>query len=163
MSVDTHQRSIDTMAKRGAIPKYKSDFCPIAYKFCLLGATNDDLADLFEVSLATVGNWLRQYPEFKKSVQEGRDVADADVALSLLHRAKGFTHPDVKILQIEGEAKEVPYNRYFPPDTQAAIFWLRNRRRKQWRELIEHEHSVTEEKLRELEEAGERARNAYRR
>jgi hypothetical protein len=152
------------MAKRGpAAPRYKPDFCPIAYKFCLLGATNDDLAGLFEVSLATVGNWLARYPAFKQAVHEGRDVADADVAQSLLHKAKGFTHPDVKVVAIAGEAQEVTYNRYFPPDTQAAIFWLRNRRRKQWREVIEHEHSVTEENLREPEEAGRRARNAYRR
>ena len=97
-------------------------------------------------------------------MQDGRDIADADVAHALLQKAKGFTHTDVKILQIEGLAEQVEYNRYFPPDTQAAIFWLRNRRRKQWRELIEHEHSsVTEEKLRELEEAGIRARNAHRR
>jgi hypothetical protein len=148
------------MAKRGPVPNYKPDFCPIAYKFCLLGATNEDLA---EVCLATIGNWLAKYPEFRKAVQEGRDVADADIAHSLHQQAKGFTHPDVKILQIEGEAKEVPYNRYFPPDRQAAIFWLRNRRRKQWREVIEHEHTVSDEKLRELEEAGIKARNAYRR
>ena len=91
-------------------------------------------------------------------------AVDADVAHALLQKAKGFTHTDVKILQIEGLAEQVEYNRYFPPDTQAAIFWLRNRRRKQWRELIEHEHtSVTEEKLRELEEAGIRARDAHRR
>jgi len=93
-------------------------------------------------------------------VQDGRDVAD--IAHSLHQQAKGFTHPDVKILQIEGEAKEVPYNRYFPPDTQAAIFWLRNRRRKQWREVIEHEHTISDEKLRELEEEGIRARNGAR-
>ena len=46
------------MAKRGPVPRYKPDFCPIAYKFCLLGATNDDLAGLLEVSRATIGNWL---------------------------------------------------------------------------------------------------------
>ena len=96
-------------------------------------------------------------------MQEGRDVADADVAQSLLHKAKGFTHPDGKVLTIAGEAQQVEYNRYFPPDTQAAIFWLRNRRRKQWRERSEHEHSISDERLRELEEAGKRARNAYRR
>jgi hypothetical protein len=51
------------------------------------------------------------------------------------------------------------------PETSSTIanVWLRNRRRKQWRELIEFEHSVTDEKLRELEEAGIRARNARRR
>jgi hypothetical protein len=93
----------------------------------------------------------------------GRDVADANVAHALLHKAKGFTHEDMKILQLEGEAKPVEYNRYFPPDTQAALFWLRNRRHKQWRQRIELEHSVTDDKLRELEEAGIRARNAPRR
>jgi hypothetical protein len=151
------------MAKRGPAPNYKPHYCDLAYKFCLLGATNKDLAGLFEVCRNTIGHWLRRYPAFKQAVRDGRDVADADVAHSLLRKAKGFTHPDVKILQIDGAAQEVPYNRYFPPDTQAAIFWLRNRRRKQWRELIEHEHTVTDEKLRELEEAGIRARNAHRR
>ncbi len=152
------------MAKRGRTPSCTPDYCTIAYKFCLLGAINEDLAELFEVSRNTIGNWLARYPEFRKAVQDGRDVADADVAHALLQKAKGFTHTDVKILQIEGEAEQVEYNRYFPPDTQAAIFWLRNRRRKQWREVIEHEHSsVTEEKLRELEEAGIRARDAHRR
>ena len=151
------------MAKRGRTPSYTPDYCTFAYKFCLLGATNEDLAELFGVSRNTIGNWLARYPEFKKAMQDGRDVADADVAQALLHKAKGFTHTDVKILQIEGEARPVEYSRYFPPDTQAAMFWLRNRRRKQRRERIELEHSVTDEKLRELEEAGIRARNAHRR
>jgi hypothetical protein len=48
----------------------------------------------------------------------GRAVADANVAHALLHKAKGFTHEDMKILQLEGEAKPVEYNRYFPPDTR---------------------------------------------
>ena len=151
------------MSKPGRPPRYSPDYCPIAYKFCLLGATNEDLADLFKVALSTVGNWLARYPAFKQAVHEGRDVADADVAQSLLHKAKGFTHPDVKVLAIAGEAQEVEYNRYFPPDTQAAIFWLRNRRRKQWGERIEHEHTISDERLRELEEAGKKARDAYRR
>ena len=37
------------MAKLGRPPHYKPDYCAIAYKFCLLGATNEDLADLFKV------------------------------------------------------------------------------------------------------------------
>jgi hypothetical protein len=51
-------------------------------------------------------------------VQDGRDVADANVAHALLHKAKGFTHEDMKILQLEGETKPVEYNRYFPPARQ---------------------------------------------
>ena len=96
------------MAKRGPVPNYKPDFCPIAYKFCLLGATNEDLADLFEVSLATIGNWLAKYPDFKKAVQEGRDVADADVAHSLHQQAKSFTHPDVKTCRSRARRRKSP-------------------------------------------------------
>jgi hypothetical protein len=64
----------------------------------LLGATNEDLADVFKVSRNTIGKWLVRYPEFRKAMQDGRDVADADVAHVLLQKAKGFTHKDVKIL-----------------------------------------------------------------
>jgi DNA-binding HxlR family transcriptional regulator len=41
--------------------------------------------------------------------------------------------------------------------------WLRNRRRKQWREAIEHEYTISDDTLKELEKAGIRARHAYRR
>ena len=64
------------MAKRGRTPSYTPDYCTIAYKFSLLGATNEDLAGVFEVSRNTIGNWLAHYPEFKKAMQDGRDVAD---------------------------------------------------------------------------------------
>ena len=84
------------MGKRGRTPSYTPAYCTVAYKFCLLGATNEDLAEVFEVSRNTIGNWLARYPEFKKAMQDGRDVADADVAHALLHKAKGFTHKDVK-------------------------------------------------------------------
>jgi hypothetical protein len=59
------------MAKRGPTPNCKPDFCPIAYKFCLLGATNDDLAGLFEVYLATIGNWLANIPEAGRTRRGG--------------------------------------------------------------------------------------------
>ena len=62
------------MAKRGRTPSYTPHHCTIAYKFCLLGATNEDLADVFGVFRNTIGNWLARYPEFSKAVQGARDV-----------------------------------------------------------------------------------------
>ena len=44
------------------------------------------------------------------------------------------------------------------PDTSAAIFWLRNRRREDWREQVEHRHSTSHELLVVLEAARRRAR-----
>jgi hypothetical protein len=36
----------------------------------------------------------------------------------------------VTACKVAAVPQQVPYNRYFPADTQAAILWLRNRRRK---------------------------------
>jgi hypothetical protein len=53
----------------------------------------------------------------------------------------------------------VAYTRHYPPDTQACIFWLRNRRSQNWREKVEHEHRDAPGWVAELEAAGERARS----
>jgi hypothetical protein len=34
----------------------------------------------------------------------------------------------------------VPYTEHVPPDVTACIFWLKNRRPKEWRDRVEHEH-----------------------
>jgi hypothetical protein len=34
-----------------------------------------------------------------------------------------------------------PYVEHAPPDTTAAIFWLKNRRREEWRDVSSHEQT----------------------
>lgn len=41
------------MGKRGPASLFKPDYCSLARKFCILGATNENLAELFEVSVAS--------------------------------------------------------------------------------------------------------------
>ena len=150
------------MAKRGRPTVFKPEYSDLAAKFCLLGATNDDLAAMFEVSSRTIDNWIASVPAFSAAVKAGREVADATVAERLYARAVGFSHPAVKIFQSGGVPLEVPYTEHYPPDTTACIFWLRNRRRQDWREKVEHEHNAATDLLAQLDAAGERARNARR-
>ena len=37
----------------------------------------------------------------------------------------------------EGEYTHVPYVEHLPPDTTACIFWLKNRRRDEWRDRVD--------------------------
>ncbi len=63
--------------------------------------------------------------------------ADGDIALSLYQRAKGYSHPAVKIFAPTGDSVTplvVPYTEHYPPDTAAAKHWLHNRQRGKWRE-----------------------------
>ncbi len=128
------------MATRPGQPtKYNDEFCDLAFKFCLLGATDKRLAELLEVSESAINDWKISHPEFLQSIKNGREIADAEVAKSLYHRAKGYSHPEVDIKVIQNQIVETPLIKHYPPDTTAASLWLRNRQSAKWRDKTEQE------------------------
>jgi hypothetical protein len=146
------------MSTRGRPTLYKPENADLVRKFCMLGATNEDLARCFEVSRSTIDHWIDTIPEFADSIQEGRDLADAAVIQKLYSRAMGFTTEIKKHVIYRGELREIPMTLYYPPDIQACIFWLRNRRRRHWLEKgkpAPHDDGPT---ISELEAASERVR-----
>jgi hypothetical protein len=149
------------MATRGPSSDYRPEYSDLARKFCMLGASDDELARLLEVAPGTLDAWRAAYPDFSAAVKAGRDEADATVAERLYARAIGYSQPAVKIFQSSGQALEAPYTEHYPPDVQACIFWLRNRRRTEWRDKADAPQGEAD-LLAELEAAGERARNARR-
>ena len=121
--------------KAGRPPRYKPEYNQQATKFCLLGATNDQLAEMFGVTTTTIDNWIKKHPGFIGAIKEGREVADANVANSLYHRALGYSHSDTDIRVIDEEIVMTEITKHYPPDTGAAMAWLKNRRRQNWRDI----------------------------
>ncbi len=124
---------------------YDAAFCEIARKHCLLGATDAQLADLFDVSVQTLNTWKILHPEFLASIKKGKELADGNVADSLYNRALGYSHDAVKIFMPAGCTEPVyaPYIERYPPDTNAASLWLRNRQPGLWRDKTDVQHSGT--------------------
>lgn len=149
-------------SKGGRPSVYRPEFPALARKYCLLGATNEDLARNLEVATSTIDKWISEKPEFSGAVKAGREEADANVADRLYARALGYSHPAVKIFSAQGIVTEVPYTEHYPPDTAAAFIWLKNRRPANWRDKLDIQHGGTDELLDALAAAGERARNARR-
>jgi hypothetical protein len=116
---------------------YRPNFCVQVEKLCKLGATDDEIANFFEVQESTINNWKLAHPEFLESIKKGKVLADAEVAHKLFKRATGYSHPEVDIKVISGEIVTTELIKHYPPDTAAAIFWLKNRRKKEWRDKIE--------------------------
>lgn len=131
----------------GAPTKYNLEYNEQVYKICLLGATDKDLADFFNVAESTINNWKKEYPEFLESIKRGKQIADANVADRLYQRALGFEHDSEEIKVIEGDIERVPVRKVYPPDPTSAIFWLKNRQPAKWRDKqdiqIENEGSPT--------------------
>lgn len=129
---------------RGGRPSsYRPEYAEQAEKLCKLGATDVEMGDFFGVSEQTINAWKKAHPEFLEALKRGKLIADASVADSLYRRATGYEHDAVKIAvdAKTGEHAIIPYVERYPPDTTAAIFWLKNRRRGEWRDKQDHEHT----------------------
>lgn len=122
---------------------YKVEFNEQAYKLCLLGSTDADMADFFNVAESTINAWKLKHPDFSESIKKGKVSADANVASRLYKRAIGYEHDDEKIFNDNGNPLVVPTTKHVQPDTTAAIFWLKNRQPARWRDKQELDVTVS--------------------
>jgi len=109
-----------------------------------LGATDLDVAQAFGVSVRTVHRWKLDYPEFEEALRLGKDEADQLVEKSLFKRATGYTFDSEKIVSTGGVVQRVETMEHVPPDTTAAIFWLKNRQPDTWRDTKNLKHGIDE-------------------
>lgn len=117
---------------RGRPTKYAPHIRDQARKLALLGLTDDEMADLWGVARSTIKNWKHEHPEFLAALASGREAADADVAVSLFERAKGYSHPEEVIHCYQGQIIRTKVIRHYPPDVTACSIILRNRHRTKW-------------------------------
>jgi hypothetical protein len=100
----------------GRPTKYKPEYAELAENYCLLGATDDDLATFFDTTRQSISSWKKKFPEFGQAIKRGGTIADTAVVRSLYNKATGG-------------------------DTTACIFWLKNRQKHAWRDRHEVDHS----------------------
>jgi hypothetical protein len=134
------QAPAPTPAKIGRPPSYKPEFAIQAQKLCKLGATDEEAAEFFGVSVRTLYRWKAEHEAFCQALKVGKAEADDRVERSLYARAVGFERDAVKIFMPANAVQPVvvPFKEHVAPDTTACIFWLKNRRKTEWRDRIDH-------------------------
>lgn len=139
--------------------KYKPEFVEQARKLCLLGATDQEMADFFEVTVSTLNLWKLRHPEFSEALKAGKEAADNRVERSLFQQAIGYEQDEVKIFMPANAEAPVyaPFRAKVAPNVTAAIFWLKNRRKAEWRDKVEVEHGLDDNLADALKAARERA------
>ena len=153
------------MSGPGRPTLYRPEHASRGRQLCARGATNLDLAGRFGVARSTIGQWIATHSEFAEAVQQGRDLADATAVESLFRRVTGYDHQADKVFLYRGETRTASYTAHVPPETRACMFWLRNRRPEDWREISERavaelaQEAAADATLRvELDQAEERVR-----
>jgi 5-methylcytosine-specific restriction endonuclease McrA len=94
----------------GQPTKYKIEYNEQVRKLCLLGATDKDLANFFDVCEKTIDNWKNTESQFLQSLKDGKINADSDIATSLYKRAKGFRYDEVTKELIHSSSQKSRHN-----------------------------------------------------
>lgn len=112
------------------------------------GLTDEQIAQNIGIRRETLYAWKKKHPNISNALKRGKEVIDRQVENALLKRALGYQYDEVTRETIwNDETKEFELRpskvvtKEVQPDTTAQIFWLKNRKPKEWRDKQELEHS----------------------
>lgn len=136
-----------TIDKGGAPTKYKAIYAKQARQLCLLGCTDKELAEFFDVTVSTVSKWKVDNRRFSEALRGAKIGADGQVAESLYKRAVGFTVDEITYERISLNKEDLQdenikvdvwkkkvVTKHIIPDVGAITMWLKNRQKEKWRE-----------------------------
>lgn len=108
------------------------------------GLVEDQIAKNLGISMSTLSKYKVEHSEVVEALKKGKEVVDFQVENQLLKRAMGYKYEEVtkelikesdgfggvvnKIKVTKIVTKEVA------PDVTAQIFWLKNRKPREWRD-----------------------------
>ena len=118
------------------------------------GLTNEQIANNIGINVKTLYDWKNKESNICNALKKGKEVIDIEVENALLKRALGYKYDEITYengVETKRVTKEVQ------PDTTAQIFWLKNRKRMQWRDKVEcsndnNELNKLDELLKEIKE-----------
>jgi hypothetical protein len=92
----------------------------VAKKLCELGATTEDLAEVFGTSVAEMDRWLGHQSDFSRACANGRIAALNKISNRLLRLATGLNVPTRRIVYFDGMAAQITVEESQSPDLEAA-------------------------------------------
>nr|DAW20918.1 MAG TPA: terminase small subunit [Caudoviricetes sp.] len=102
------------------------------------GLTDEQIAKNIGISRASLYEWKKKEVDIFDALKKGKEVIDFEVENALLKRALGYTITiEEEKLDKYGDVHTLKKDVHVPGDTAAMIFWLKNRRKEQWREKVE--------------------------
>jgi hypothetical protein len=129
----------------GRPTEWDDRFVQIASALGRLGATDLEIAMAFDVSTRTIYRWKLEHPDFAEALKLSKEAADKRVEDSLFKRAVGYTFDEeVVTIAKDGTMFRTDVLKHIPPDTTAAIFWLKNRNKADWADTKNMKHDLEE-------------------
>lgn len=153
------------MAKGRVLEWLEEDKLKLLEGWARNGLTNDQIAKNIGVNPKTIYDWMNKEPEIKQALKKGKEVVDLEVENALYKKAIGYNVEIQKAFKLKdivynengkkiSETERIEYATeevHVPADTTAQIFWLKNRKKHDWRDKVEYETNSDElNKVKEL-------------
>lgn len=115
------------------------------------GLTDEQIAGKINISRSTLSEWKKKYSDISDTLKKSKEIVDYEVENSLLKKALGYTITlDKQKVTKDGDIVDIKEDVHIAPDTTAIIYWLNNRKPKQWRNKQDKDDNDTLEKLDKL-------------
>jgi len=113
---------------------------PLILNWCKDGLIEDDIVKKLNIAMSTFSRYKVEHEELREALKKGKEVIDYEVEQKLLKRAMGYDYNEVKnVTDPDGGITTTITVKSVIPDTTAQIFWLKNRKPKEWRDKQEVE------------------------
>ena len=110
------------------------------------GLTDEQIAKNMGIGTRTLYEWKERFTQISQTLKKTKDVVDREVENALLKSAEGYDVEEEvwerKFVKSKGDYDLVltkKTKRHIPASQVAQIFWLKNRKPKEWRERQEYE------------------------
>ncbi|MFS9334791.1 helix-turn-helix domain-containing protein [Streptococcus peroris] len=103
------------------------------------GLIDEQIAKNMGVAYSTFKDWKKRFPDLSAVLKRSKEVVDREVENALFELAKGFVYEEETVTNT-GEV--VTVKKYSKPNVTAQIFWLKNRKRNEWRDKQEIEQTT---------------------
>ncbi len=104
------------------------------------GLTDEQISSNLGISTSTFYEYQKKHSEFLEALKKGKEIVDYEVENALLKRALGYEYEEktyeTRWDENQGRFREIltkKVKKEIVPDTTAQIYWLNNRKPKQWR------------------------------
>jgi len=123
--------------------KFKKEYVEMAARLKACGFSNEDIAWAFGVSKSAITSWQNKYSQFRKAIEEGRDVAKGHLVAKAFMAACGYDYVESNE-KYDAEGNLVGrsvFNKQQPPNPKLVMWLLCNLDPDNWRS----EHKITVE------------------
>ena len=153
------------MAKSGALEWLEEDKLTLLKGWARNGLTNQQIAHNMGINPKTLYDWMNKNEALREALKKTKEVVDIEVENALFKKALGYNVTVQKAFKLKdiiynengkkiSETERIEYAEeeiHVPADTTAQIFWLKNRKRNDWRDRVEYEANNEElNKVKEL-------------